>query len=119
MPSHPFGSLQRLLLEALRRHGREASLQTLAMFAGAIIPDLGTRPPGGRAPSRARYVAVARAVAALRRRGLVQVERVGVVRGRIEWLPARGGRLQAKWHFLNPTTWIRVRAVELDDEKGK
>jgi hypothetical protein len=78
------GPLQRKILAALRRHGREAPLEDLAALAANLIADLDLRPPYGRAPSAAQYKATARAVAALRRRGLVAVERFGVAKRIVE-----------------------------------
>lgn len=70
----PLGPLQNKLLAALRRHGRDTTLEGLAALSAGLIPDLDARPPYGRAPTRSEYVSTARAVAALRRRGLIHTE---------------------------------------------
>jgi hypothetical protein len=105
--SRPLGPLQRRLLDALRRHAGQASLAALTAFVAGLIPDLNARPPEGRIPRRAVYVATARAVAALRRRGLVDTEIAGTAKGRLEWAP--GAR--PLWRFRNPSTRLLVRAV--------
>jgi hypothetical protein len=81
----PLGPLQVKLLQALRRYGCETSLESLAAYAAGLIPALGTRPPIVPGPRRATYVAVARAIATLRRRGLVHTEVIGTANGRLEW----------------------------------
>jgi len=103
----PLGPLQRRLLAALIRHGRECSLQSLAALASGIISDLSTRPPVGRVPPRATYVAVARAVAGLRRRGLVTARIVGTTKGSLEW------HLGAPpvWRFRHPGKRLVVSLV--------
>jgi hypothetical protein len=108
---HRISRLQQLLLDALRRHGRVASLESLAALAAGLIPNLDTRPPYGRAPARARYVAVARAVATLRRRGLVDARRTPTKRGRLEWQFGPVGRLRPVWRFSHPGTRLWVRAI--------
>jgi len=108
MPHTP-GPLQLRLLAALRRHGRETNLTSLAAFAAGLIPDLATRPPAQTGASPAQYSAVARAVAALRRRGLVQARMVGSMRGHMVWLPAADGRRRPVWRFQNPTRCLFVR----------
>jgi hypothetical protein len=101
------GPLQRRLLHALRRHGRDTSLQSLAALASGLIPDLGTRPPyGGRTP-HSRYVSVARAVAALRRLGLVDTQMAGTRKGRLEW----SQNARPVWRFRHPSKRLIVRAV--------
>ena len=103
----PLGPLQRRLLDALIRHGRDASLQSLAHYAAGIISTLDTRPPVGRVPGRSTYVATARAVAALRRRGIVTTRVVGTTKGSLEW-PANG---KPTWRFKNPSTRLMVSLV--------
>jgi hypothetical protein len=66
------GPLQLRLLDALRRHGRETNLGSVAAYAAGLTSDLGTRLLPHQGPSWAQYSATARAVAALRRRGLIQ-----------------------------------------------
>jgi hypothetical protein len=109
------GPLQRLLLAALRRHGRNSSLRALTALAAGFATTLDSPLPD-RVPSRARYVSVARAVAALKRRGFVETELVGVAHGKIEWLPPRAGRLRSKWRFQHPTTRLSVRLVTAPEE---
>jgi len=106
--SRGLGPLQLKLLAALRAHGQEASLEVLASFAASLIPDLGARLPYGRAPSRAKYVATARAVATLCRRGLVETETYGTTRGVIEWYRDECGVVRPKWRFRNPTKRVMV-----------
>lgn len=103
----PLGPLQKRLLDALRRHGRNCSLQSLAALAAGIIPDLNACPPFGWMPPRAGYVATARAIAALRRRGLVTTRMIGTTKGRIEW-PTDG---KPVWRFRNPSTRLVVSLV--------
>jgi len=107
--SRALGPLQQRLLNALRRHGRETNLGALAAFAAGAIPDLVTRPPAHQGPSRAQYSAASRAVAALRRRGLVQTRMAASTRGRNLWLPATDGRLRPLWQFRNPTRRLFVK----------
>jgi hypothetical protein len=103
------GTLQLKLLTALRRHGRATNLESLAALAAGLTPDLDARPPYGRSPSRATYVATARAVAALRRRGLVQTKMVGTRRGRIEWIRMLpDGRPHPRFRFRNPSKYLLV-----------
>jgi hypothetical protein len=103
------GPLQTKLLTALRRHGHEVSLGSLAAFAAGLIPDLKARPPYGRAPRRATYVAVARAVAGLRRRGLVSTTMAGTTRGRLEWRQTGDGKVRPVWRFRHPGKRLLVR----------
>jgi hypothetical protein len=103
----PLGPLQHRLLLALRRHGRKASLQILAALAAGLINDLDTRPPYRWVPRRATYVAVARAVAVLRRRGLVDTTMTGTANGRLEW-PQKSHPV---WRFRHPGKRLIVRAV--------
>jgi hypothetical protein len=110
MPRRP-GPLQLTLLHALRRHGRETSLESLAAFAAGLIPNLDARPPLGRAPARAQYVATARAVAALRHRGLIETRTIGTKKGRILWLPDANGRVLPAWVFRHPGKRLLVRAT--------
>jgi hypothetical protein len=106
----PLGPLQLRLLDALRHHRREASLGSLAALAAGLIPDLGdARLPAHRGVSPARYSAVARAVAALRRRGLIETRMAGSTRGRMTWLPAPDGRRRPVWQFRNPTRRLHVK----------
>lgn len=109
--SRTLGPVQLKLLHALRRHGREATLESLAAFAAGLIPNLEARSPYGRAPSRAQYVSVARAVAALRRRGLVRTETAGTARGRIEWTRTPAGTMRPVWRFRHPGKRLIVRPV--------
>jgi hypothetical protein len=110
MPRGP-GSLQLKLLTALHRHGREATLGSLAALAAGLTLDLDARPPYGQAPSRAKYVAVARAVATLRRRGLVHTEMTGTKRGRLEWPRSAAGAARPVWRFRHPGKRLIVRAT--------
>ena len=107
--TRPLGPLQLRLLDALRRHGRETSLGSLAAFAARLIPDIGARLPAHVAASRPQYSAVARAVAALRRRGLIETRMAGSTCGRMTWLPAPDGRCRAVWQFRNPTRRLHVK----------
>jgi hypothetical protein len=109
--ARPLGPLQQKLLAALRRHGRETTLGSLAALSAGFIPDLVDRPPCGRVPTRSEYVSVARSVAALRRRGLVHTEVAGTARGRLEW--PRNGSAGARpvWRFLHPGKRLIVRLV--------
>jgi hypothetical protein len=75
--SRPLGPLQTRLLAALRRHGRETTLERLAALSAGLIPNLDARPPYGQAPTRSQYVSAARAVATLRRRGLIRTHSPG------------------------------------------
>jgi hypothetical protein len=104
--SRPPGPLQRKLLGAMRRHGRATSLASLAALAAGLVPDLDTRPPYCWVPPRATYVSVARAVAGLRRRGLVDTEVAGTKKGRLEW--PRNTR--PVWRFRHPGKRLIVRA---------
>ena len=105
------GPLQLKLLHALRRHGREASLVSLADIAAGLIPDRATRPPQEPLPRRATYVSVARAVATLRRRGLVHAEMAGTAIGRLEWPQNATGTVRPVWRFRHPGKRLIVRAV--------
>jgi hypothetical protein len=105
------GPLQLKLLTALRRHGREATLGSLAALAAGLSPNLNARPPYGRAPSRAQYVSVARAVAALRRRGLVHTTMAGTKRGCLEWPRSAAGAARPVWRFRHPGKRLIVRAT--------
>jgi hypothetical protein len=116
MPRTP-GPLQLKLLAALRRDGRESSLGALAAFAAGLIPDLGTRLPAQQGPSRAQYSAAARAVAALRRRGLIQTRMVASTRGRMLWLPAADGRPCPVWRFRNPTRSLFVKPASASSKR--
>jgi hypothetical protein len=104
--SRPLGPLQLRLLDALRRHGRATNLQTLAALASGVSLDLEARPPHGWVPPRAMYVSVARAVAGLRRRGLVDTKVAGTKRGRLEW-PQNA---RPVWRFRHPGKRLIVRA---------
>jgi hypothetical protein len=106
---HGLGPLQQRLLHALRRHGRETNLGALAAFAAGAIPDLGTRLSAHQAPSRAQYNATSRAVAALRRRGLIETRMAASTRGQITWLPPVDGRPRSVWRFRNPTRRLFVK----------
>ncbi len=108
----PLGALQRRLLHAVRRHGSEASLESLAALAAGLIQDLGARPPQGRAPTRSQYVAVARAVASLRRRGLVEARIMGTAKGRLLWPRSASARLRPVWRFVHPGKRLLVRPVD-------
>jgi hypothetical protein len=105
------GPLQLKLLAALRRHASESTLENLVAFAAGFVPDLATRPPINRKPPRAVYASTARAVAALRRRGLVQVRSSGTAKGRIQWLPTPSGRLHGIWRFRHPAWRLRIWAT--------
>jgi hypothetical protein len=105
----PLGPLQLRLLGALRHHGREASLQSLAAFAAGLIPDLGTRPPAQAFATWAQYTATARAVAALRRRHFIDTRMAASTRGRMMWPPATEGRPRPVWQFRNPTRLLYVK----------
>ncbi len=84
--------------------GKATAIPVAALAAG-LIDDLATRPPYGRAPSRACYTAVTRAIAALRRRGLVVTETVGTTRGRMEWLRGDdGGEAALRPRHVNRAT---------------
>ncbi len=104
------GHIQLKILTALRRHGREARLDSLAAFVAGLIDDLGARLPYGRSPSRSQYVSAVRAVAALERRGLVETAVVGTAKGRMEWR-IEDGRLRAVWRFRHPGKRLIVRAA--------
>ena len=108
---HGLGPLQLKLLHALHRHGRETSLESLAALAVGLIPDLATRPPKEPLPRRATYVAVARAIATLRRRGLVHTEMAGTARGRLEWPQNATGAARPVWRFRHPGKRLIVRPV--------
>ncbi len=103
------GPLQLRLLDALRHHGREASLGSLAAFAAGLIPDLGTRPPAQAFASWAQYTATARAVANLRRRHFIDTRMVASTRGRLVWPLAADGRPRPIWQFRNPTRLLYVK----------
>jgi hypothetical protein len=77
------GPLQQTLLAALRRHGR--------------------------APTRSQYVSAARAVATLRRRGLIHTRVAGVARGRLEWPRNGSGVARPTWRFKHPGKRLIVR----------
>lgn len=109
--SRPLGPLQQKLLAALRRHGRDTTLESLAALSAGLIPDLNARPPFGRDPSRPKYVSVARAVSTLHRRGLVDVEVAGVARGCLEWPKNANAGARPAWRFRHPGKRLRVRAV--------
>lgn len=104
------GPLQLKLLYALRRHGREASLERLVAFAAGLVPNLDARPPYG-SPRRSTYVSVARAVATLRRRGLVETKAAGTRKGRIEWQRTPAGAARPVWRFRHPGWRLVVRPV--------
>jgi hypothetical protein len=104
--SRPPGPLQLKLLGAMRRHGRATSLGNLAALVLGLILDLEARPPYGWVPPRATYVSVARAVAGLRRRGLVDTEVAGTRKGRLEW-PQNS---RPVWRFRHPGKRLIVRA---------
>ncbi len=99
--------MTRPLLHALRRHGRATSLGNLAALAAGLISDLDTRPPYGWVPPRATYVSVGRAVAGLRRRGLVDTKVAGTRKGSLEW-PQNS---RPVWRFRHPGKRLIVRAV--------
>jgi hypothetical protein len=107
--SRGLGKTQLKLLAALRHHGREARLESLAALSAGLIGDLGSRVPFGRAPSRSQYVATSRAVATLRRRGLVDVQGVGTKRGKMEWPRRPDGTVRPVWRFRNPSRYALVR----------
>jgi hypothetical protein len=102
----PLGPLQLKLLAALRRHGRATTLGNLTALAAGLILDLDTRPPYGWVPPRAAYVAVARAVAGLHRRGLVDTTMTGTAKGRLEW----SQNARPVWRFRHPGKRLIVRA---------
>ena len=110
--SQRLGPLQIRLLHALHQHGRETSLQSLAALAAGIIPELRSRPPARVLPGLATYKAVARAVAALRRRGLINTRMIGAARGQIVWQRGPGGTTAPRWQFRNPTRRLFVKAKE-------
>jgi hypothetical protein len=107
----PLGPLQQKLLTALRRHGRETTLEGLAAFAAGLIPDVQTRPPYGQAPTRSQYVSTARAVATLHRRGLVHTKVTGTARGRLEWPENGPPGARPIWRFRHPGKRLIVRAA--------
>ena len=108
------GPLQEKLLHALRRHGRETSLASLAAFAAGLVPDLSTRLSPDRVPSRAQYSATARAVAALKRRGLVATTTVGIAKGRIDWGSPKRWPPIPVWRFRNPSTRAIVHPLPVE-----
>jgi hypothetical protein len=108
------GPLQQQLLHALRRHGREATLVSLAALAAGLVSDLQARLPLDRAPSRAQYSSTARAISALRRRGLVTTLTAGIAKGRIEWCSGDRWPPSPLWRFRNPSTRTLVRAVPVE-----
>jgi hypothetical protein len=81
------------------------------VLAEGLIPNLDALPPYGRAPRRSRYVAVARAVAALRRRGLVNTYMAGTAKGRLEWPQNARAATRPVWRFRHPGKRLIVRAV--------
>jgi hypothetical protein len=54
---------------------------------------------------------VARAVATLRRRGLVHTEMAGTAIGRLEWPQNAAGAVRPVWRFRYPGKRLIVRAV--------
>jgi hypothetical protein len=108
---HGLGPLQLKLLHALRRHGRETSLESLAAYAAGLIPDLATRPPHSPLPRRSTYVSVSRTVASLRRRGLVDTKVAGTANGRLEWPQNAPGAARPVWRFRHPGKRLIVRPV--------
>src|SRR4051812_13517970 len=98
----PLGPIQHKLLAALRRHGRDTTLESLAALSAGLIPDLNARPPYGRLPTRSQYASAARAVATLHRRGLIHTEVAGTARGRLEWPLNANAGLRPVWRFRHP-----------------